>query len=193
MCNIACRITLDAKSAKEFKEKIGDEYRVNMYGILQFVINIYLLMSVRSAFKLHSSNESAIHVTGSLIIFRWLFLCEGWIRNLLLFISLAIMLVSKAKLLGYILHSLGYKYFLVDVQFYFLLFLIINYFGQNKGDKYFIHNHLAFTVKYHRDTLTDAARIVGFEVKPFRSVFFFPGPFFLIKWLLPVYSCAHGI
>lgn len=51
MCNIACRIKLDAKSAKEFKEKIADEYRVNMYGILQFVINMYLLISVRSTFK----------------------------------------------------------------------------------------------------------------------------------------------
>ena len=193
MCSIACRITLDAKSAKEFKEKIADEYRVNMYGILQFVINIYLLMSVRSAFKLHSSNESAIHVTGSLIIFRWLFLCEGWIRNLLLFISLAIMLVSKAKLLGYILHLLGYKYFLVDVQFCFLLFLIINYFAQNKGDKYFIHNHLAFTVKYHRDTLTDSARIVGFEVKPFRSVFFFLVPYFLLNHCFLFILVSHSI
>uniref|UniRef100_A0A2P2MD84 Transmembrane 9 superfamily member n=1 Tax=Rhizophora mucronata TaxID=61149 RepID=A0A2P2MD84_RHIMU len=30
MCNIACHITLDAKTVKEFKEKIDDEYRVNM-------------------------------------------------------------------------------------------------------------------------------------------------------------------
>lgn len=30
MCTIACRITLDAKQAKDFKEKIEDEYRVNM-------------------------------------------------------------------------------------------------------------------------------------------------------------------
>ncbi|CAM8966445.1 unnamed protein product [Rhodiola kirilowii] len=29
-CNVVCRITLDAKTAKEFKEKIDDEYRVNM-------------------------------------------------------------------------------------------------------------------------------------------------------------------
>ncbi|KAK6126952.1 hypothetical protein DH2020_039304 [Rehmannia glutinosa] len=34
-------------------------------------------------------------------------------------------------------------------------------------EKYFIHNHLTFTVKYHKDEETDAARIVGFEVKPF--------------------------
>lgn len=33
MCNIVCKLKLDAKTAKEFKEKIDDEYRVNMYGI----------------------------------------------------------------------------------------------------------------------------------------------------------------
>ncbi|XP_077222413.1 transmembrane 9 superfamily member 8-like [Tasmannia lanceolata] len=30
MCNIVCKTTLDAKAAKDFKEKIEDEYRVNM-------------------------------------------------------------------------------------------------------------------------------------------------------------------
>lgn len=30
MCNVVCRVTLNAKTAKEFKEKIDDEYRVNM-------------------------------------------------------------------------------------------------------------------------------------------------------------------
>ncbi|KAK3435619.1 hypothetical protein EUGRSUZ_C00344 [Eucalyptus grandis] len=30
MCNILCRKTLNAKTAKDFKEKIDDEYRVNM-------------------------------------------------------------------------------------------------------------------------------------------------------------------
>lgn len=30
MCNIVCRVVLDAKAAKKFKEKIDDEYRVNM-------------------------------------------------------------------------------------------------------------------------------------------------------------------
>lgn len=31
MCNIVCNVKLDAKMAKEFKEKINDEYRINMY------------------------------------------------------------------------------------------------------------------------------------------------------------------
>ncbi|ESW26875.1 hypothetical protein PHAVU_003G155900 [Phaseolus vulgaris] len=36
-----------------------------------------------------------------------------------------------------------------------------------KEEKYFIHNHLAFVVKYHRDPQLGLSRIVGFEVKPF--------------------------
>lgn len=42
---------------------------------------------------------------------------------------------------------------------------------QSKEEKYFIYNHLSFTVKFHRDELTETARIVGFEVTPFRWVF----------------------
>lgn len=30
MCNVVCRVVLNAKNAKELKEKIEDEYRVNM-------------------------------------------------------------------------------------------------------------------------------------------------------------------
>lgn len=41
---------------------------------------------------------------------------------------------------------------------------------QNNDEKSFIHNHLAFLVKYHKDETTDLSRIVGFEVKPFRFV-----------------------
>lgn len=33
MCNVLCRVKLDAKTTKAFKEKIDDEYRVNMYVI----------------------------------------------------------------------------------------------------------------------------------------------------------------
>lgn len=36
MCNIVCQLTLDSKTTKEFKEKIDDEYRVNMYETLYF-------------------------------------------------------------------------------------------------------------------------------------------------------------
>lgn len=30
-----------------------------------------------------------------------------------------------------------------------------------------LHNHLRFTILYHRDAETDLSRIVGFEVEPF--------------------------
>ena len=30
-CKVACRMKLNAEAAKNFKEKIDDEYRVNMY------------------------------------------------------------------------------------------------------------------------------------------------------------------
>lgn len=36
MCNVLCRLTLNAKTAKEFKEKINDEYKVNMYGSISY-------------------------------------------------------------------------------------------------------------------------------------------------------------
>lgn len=39
---------------------------------------------------------------------------------------------------------------------------------QRKDWSYFIHNHLSFLVKYNKDEHTGLARIVGFEVKPYR-------------------------
>lgn len=80
------------------------------------------------------------------------------------------MLGSKAIMLGYVHGSLAPNNFLFGYYYGFLL-LTQCYCSQSKEEKYFIHNHLAFTVKYHRDTQTETARIVGFEVKPFRSVF----------------------
>ncbi|KAK4404301.1 Transmembrane 9 superfamily member 9 [Sesamum angolense] len=90
MCNVVCHVTLNAKDAKEFKEKIDDAYRVNIPDL-----------------------DSLVYQHG---------------------------------------FDVGLK-------------------GQYAGrpeEKYFINNHLTFTVKYHKDEETDAARIVGFEVKPFR-------------------------
>lgn len=42
MCNVVCRMELNAKTAKEFKEKIDDEYRVNM-----ILDNLPLIVPVR--------------------------------------------------------------------------------------------------------------------------------------------------
>ncbi len=41
------------------------------------------------------------------------------------------------------------------------------YFGMQDDGKLSLHNHLRFTILYHRDVETDSSRIVGFEVKPF--------------------------
>lgn len=40
-------------------------------------------------------------------------------------------------------------------------------YARSKDEKSFIHNHLSFTVKYHRDAQRDVSRIVAFEVKPY--------------------------
>lgn len=73
-------------------------------------------------------------------------------------------------MLGYVHSSLAPNNF-SSRDFCGFLLLTSCYCSQSKEEKYFIHNHLAFTVKYHRDLQTETARIVGFEVKPYRSVF----------------------
>ncbi|CAK9175733.1 unnamed protein product [Ilex paraguariensis] len=103
MCHVVCQLTLDPKTAKEFKDKIADEYRVNM-----ILDNLPLVEPIPRL------DQEAPPV-----------------------------------------YQLGFN---VGVK------------GQHSGskdEKFFIHNHLTFTVKYHKDMQTDSARIVGFEVKPF--------------------------
>ncbi|KAG5243735.1 transmembrane superfamily member [Salix suchowensis] len=102
-CKILCRMTLNTKTAKEFKEKIDDDYRVNM-----ILDNLPLVVPIG-----RSDQENAV-------VYQ-----HGF--------------------------HVGLK-------------------GQYAGSedlKHFIHNHLTFTVKYHKDSQSDLARIVGFEVKPF--------------------------
>ncbi|XP_047166309.1 transmembrane 9 superfamily member 8-like [Vigna umbellata] len=112
MCNIVCKLKLDAKTAKEFKEKIDDEYRVNM-----ILDNLPLVVPIKRVEPDSTVYQLGFHVG------------------------------LKGQYTG------------------------------SKEEKHFIHNHLAFTVKYHRDTLTESARIVGFEVKPFSVKHEFEG-----KW-----------
>ncbi|XP_050384752.1 transmembrane 9 superfamily member 10 [Argentina anserina] len=103
MCSVACRIMLNAKTAKEFKEKIDDEYRVNM-----ILDNLPLVVPIP-----RPDQEN----------------------------------------------SLVYQYgFHVGLR---------GQYAGNKDRKHFINNHLTFVVKYHKDPMTESARIVGFEVKPF--------------------------
>ncbi|KAL6534806.1 Transmembrane 9 superfamily member 8 [Orobanche gracilis] len=102
MCNLVCRIRLNAREAKELKEKIDDDYRVNM-----ILDNLPLVVPFK-----RPDMDSLVYQHGFPVGF-------------------------KAQYAG------------------------------RKEEKHFIHNHLTFIVKYHKDEETDAARIVGFEVKPF--------------------------
>lgn len=101
-CKVACRLTLGAEAAKNFKEKIDDEYRVNM---------ILDNLPVAVLRQRRDGSPSTTYEHG----FR-----------------------------------VGFKG---------------NYAG-SKEEKYFINNHLSFRVMFHKDELTDTARIVGFEVTP---------------------------
>ncbi|CAA0821355.1 Transmembrane 9 superfamily member 8 [Striga hermonthica] len=104
MCNVVCRITLDAKSAKEFKEKIEDEYRINM-----ILDNLPLVVPIPRSEQ------------------------EG----------------------GPPIYQLGFH---VGLR---------GQYSGTKEERFFLHNHLSFTVKFHKDQQTDSARIVGFEVTPY--------------------------
>ncbi|KAL2544682.1 Transmembrane 9 superfamily member 8 [Forsythia ovata] len=103
MCNVVCQLTLDAKTAKEFKDKIEDEYRVNM-----ILDNLPLVVPI-----------------------------------------------PRTEREGPPVYQLGFH---VGLK---------GQYSGSKDEKYFLHNHLSFTVKYHKDQQTEAARIVGFEVVPF--------------------------
>ncbi|KAI6682462.1 hypothetical protein NL676_036343 [Syzygium grande] len=102
-CKILCRRILNAKEAKDFKENIDDEYRVNMI-----------------------------------------------LDNLPLVVPL-----ERTEQKNFTVYQRGFP---------------VGFKGQYAGtkeQKHFIYNHVSFTVKYHLDKETKAARIVGFEVKPF--------------------------
>nr|XP_010912180.1 transmembrane 9 superfamily member 8 [Elaeis guineensis] len=103
MCQIVCKITLNDKDAKDLKEKIEDEYRVNMV-----LDNLPLVVPIKRL----EQDSPTVYQHG----------------------------------------------FHVGVK---------GPYTGSKDEKYFIHNHLSFVVKYHRDVQADLARIVGFEVKPF--------------------------
>ncbi|XP_072967212.1 transmembrane 9 superfamily member 8-like isoform X2 [Typha angustifolia] len=103
MCQIVCKISLNDKEVKDFKEKIEDEYRVNM-----ILDNLPLVVPAKGL-----DQESAI------------------------------------------IYQHGFH---VGVK---------GLYSGSKDEKIFIHNHLSFLVKYHKDAEMDLARIVGFEVKPF--------------------------
>eukprot|EP00239_Pterosperma_sp_CCMP1384_P006602 CAMPEP_0197846788 /NCGR_PEP_ID=MMETSP1438-20131217/4352_1 /TAXON_ID=1461541 /ORGANISM="Pterosperma sp., Strain CCMP1384" /LENGTH=640 /DNA_ID=CAMNT_0043458551 /DNA_START=225 /DNA_END=2147 /DNA_ORIENTATION=+ len=56
--------------------------------------------------------------------------------------------------------------------------------------KHFLHNHLRFTILYHKDVETDLARIVGFEVEPFSVKHEYEPPWDPVKPSLE--TCSPG-
>lgn len=103
MCTILCRIVLDGKMAKDFKEKIDDEYRVNM-----ILDNLPLVFPIQR----NGQESSVVYQHGFHVGLR-------------------------------------------------------GQYAGSKEERHFIYNHLTFTVKIHKDPITELSRIVGFEVKPF--------------------------
>ncbi|GHP05979.1 hypothetical protein PPROV_000472600 [Pycnococcus provasolii] len=57
-------------------------------------------------------------------------------------------------------------------------------------EKFFLHNHLRFTILYHKDIETDLARIVGFETEPFSVKHEYEPPWDSVKPLLD--TCSPG-
>lgn len=57
--------------------------------------------------------------------------------------------------------------------------------------KFFLHNHLRFTILYHKDEQTDLARIVGFEVEPFSVKHEYDQPWDRLTPTL-TYTCNPG-
>ncbi|KAF0905761.1 hypothetical protein E2562_008818 [Oryza meyeriana var. granulata] len=101
MCQVVCKLPVGEKEAKELKEKIEDEYRVNM-----ILDNLPLVVPVIKQDK-NIAYQGGYHIG------------------------------VKGQYTG------------------------------SKEEKYFIHNHLSFLVKYHKDDDSELSRIVGFEVNPY--------------------------
>jgi len=51
-------------------------------------------------------------------------------------------------------------------------------------EKFFLHNHIRFTILYHKDIETDLSRIVGFEVEPFSVKHEYEAPWDPVKPVL---------
>nr|GMC73159.1 transmembrane 9 superfamily member 7-like [Ipomoea batatas] len=125
-CKVACRVKLDAEAAKNFKEKIDDEYRVNIGGCCLRMITWFRFDSIKN-------NGNPCRILDNLPV--------AVIRQ-------------KRDGTQSTIHEHGFRVGFKG-----------NYAG-SKEEKYFINNHLSFRVMYHKDTETDTARIVGFEVTP---------------------------
>lgn len=107
---------------------------------------------------------------GFWITFQLLFSDKGGMEVSQQHMNMVFVLGSKETIRGYNLAGSSVIKFQISFLFpYFYKFTICL---QSKEEKYFINNHLSFRVMYHKDSETDAARIVGFEVTPNRCCSF---------------------
>jgi len=165
LCNVACRLILDEKTAKEFKEMIDDEYRVNMWGTND--PEAYISCNFVAIMSLWQKDILSLH-------------CCRILDNLPLVVPIrrldqeASVVYLHGFLVGLKGQYSGVCRSFLSSEHYFITIVLISFWPlvlncwQIKEDKYFIHNHLAFVVKYHRDPELELSRIVGFEVTPFR-------------------------
>ena len=200
-CKIVCRIEkLSDKSAKGFKDRIENDYRVNMYVLVSYLPlqlptrSWHLLVCFISLkfcsfcwlecyffwFELFSSVcfNVPLAPAGFWTTFQWLWLERG-ARVLHTIVVSQLDSRPLMKLWVWCFNVFEMLVFSSVSNWYSSLLMgwIMMHqrtlwpFSQgNKEEKYFIFNHLSFIVLYHRDSETSTSRIVGFEVTPMRYV-----------------------
>lgn len=123
-CTVTCHQTLDAESAKSFKEKIDDEYRVNMWvmNILKLVLSyvVWIWVSLNNFckffwpisglvicfwFVFYWALKLWIELAGFWITFQLLFLDKGGMEANLQHMNTVFVLGSKENIKGYNLLS----------------------------------------------------------------------------------------
>ncbi|KAL2897630.1 Transmembrane 9 superfamily member 9 [Bienertia sinuspersici] len=142
-CRVVCRRILDVQSVKSFQEKILEHYQVNM-------VLDGLPVAVRHQIQPEeAANDHQIGCHMGLMG-HYAGVSVSW------HVGMSSSFVSAWHLMVGCYNESEFSLFAV----YFYM--------QTEDFKYYIYNHLVFTVKYYKDAVTDSAKIVGFEVKPFR-------------------------
>lgn len=179
-CKVLCRIdALSAAQAKAFKSKIEDDYRVNMYvscsatrggriltaaparsGVLLFLYPFCAAGPGGGARKTHPLLLTLLPTLLLLLLFLLLLVraratCSP-ARRILDNLPVGMVKMRKEERSGGLVktYERGYPVgFKAEMQ------------GQSDS-KYFLHNHLRYTILFHKDAATDLARIVGASPPP---------------------------
>ena len=111
-------------------------------------------------------------------------------RALLAWSGVAACFAAIAQCVPDDIKDVGYKVFLGSRKYFVSVDVGGDSGPRGDGHHYFLHNHLRFTVLFHRDSETDLARIVGFEVEPFSVKHTYETPWDAIKPKLD--TCSPG-